>query len=390
MRLHWRCSLVCLVLVDASDVELSSSGDAEFEGRPRSLAMSRQGQDESERQVQIGPHGSMVRVGASLAADARGLITPRQHRPVARSDALLERAVVSSANPRINGYKKDDCSDDKIGQYELPNGANMLDPKHCLAVKCGKDGAKKEGRMTIKCAGDGGASVCIYFNGNDTSCSTSEPWCLKIKPIHTDLASAGHCVAATQLPGEKTTYVKFEGFKTDTKWPDCLSPALGTADVIVFILMGVMTGNILLCGLWFCVFAEKSPKQAPHDPYAGGGKGWGDGEGKGKGNGKGWGGGEEQPGHASGELDASGNALPASIPGVPNLLPPPGDPHMMKGKGMDPNMNKGAGDPGKGKGYGGGEGYGGRGYGGGGGEGYGGGEGKGYGGGGYGVYGSKM
>jgi hypothetical protein len=207
---------------------------------------------------------------------------------------------------------------------------------HCLQVK-DPETDLPVGRMKISCEATGVAKACIWHAANDSSCELSEPFCLNIQAVDTAMAAAGGCIPVKEHPNEKDSFARFTDFPPDFLWPECLVPPMSTATMLMVIMGGVATGLVVLSGLWFFCFALPAPtKQMP---------------GKGKGKGKGF------EAHPSGELDESGNPLPASLPGVPAMAeapPPGGKPGMFPGgkpgmppggmKGMppmDPNMMKG-------------------------------------------------
>lgn len=295
---------------------------------------------EAEKIVQIGAHGSMA---AFDTRDALARTSSSAHDSSNQPQAsLIEIVQKRTGGPKITGYENNDCGGTILGSYMLPIGADYR-TDHCLEVK-DADTGDPNGRVKVSCDASGVAKVCIWKSANDTACELSEPFCLNIQNGDTPLVSTGGCLPVKEHPKERDSYARFTDFPENTQWPDCLVPPMSQSLMIMVMGGGAAAGLVLLCGIWFTFFS------APSHKTMGGMHSMG----MGKGKGKGWGG-YEEPAHPSGEVDASGNPLPESLPGVPPAAQPreairpfdhpgakgmKGD-HMMKGKGGPPGGFKG-------------------------------------------------
>jgi len=338
---HWRCRLVCLVvLLTAVASDESSAMEIDVEGAGSKSKIPHRHirePDIAQRQVQISPHGSLV---ASSGGSRKHNAIAAVNRTAARSSFHSffgsaqheDAAALVQGDPSLTAFFDSECSGKQVGTYQFPAGADFRDPAHCIEVK---RGGKPQARIKMSCEGEtGNAQVCIWHDVTDETCTLNEPFCVVIKAEDTGVVGLGNCIKVEPhpVPQDPANYVRFTDFPEFTAWPDCLKPPMSPGLMGAVIMAGMIVAVVPLCCMWHCFF--KLPAKQVPDPF-------------GKGEGEGMPEGLENPN--LGGFDPMMGAPPM---GKGDPMMGKGDPMMFKGDPMmgkgDPNM-MGKGKPGFGK-----------------------------------------
>lgn len=204
-----------------------------------------------------------------------------------------------NGHPTVTGFKEEGCDGDKLGIFVMDGFHEDMTGENCLQIR--KPDGKKGGRIKFSCGEGGvGAKVCVYHELNDTKCEMTQPYCMDIHMNDAPKVASGACIMVDESPIEKTTYVRFQNFPADSKWPSCLQPPMGTTAQGIYIVGGVVCGMLINMIAWCAYFKgddEPSGKstQSEHDmgygpPMMGKGKGKDQGGGSGEHFGEQWGG----------------------------------------------------------------------------------------------------
>jgi len=240
--------------------------------------------DVVERQVQIGPHGSLLAsVGGgswhnATAAVEGNAARSRIHQFFAAAQHE-DAAELVQGDPSLTAFADSECSGKQVGTYQFPVGADLKSPDHCIEVK---RAGKPQGRVKMSCeTATGIAKVCIWHDPTDETCTLNEPFCIVIAAADTGVVGMGNCIKVESHPDptDVASYVRFTDFADNQIWPDCLRPPMPPALMGAIIMAGIIVAIFPLCCVWHGCF-KLSPKQAP-DHNFGKGKGKGEPEGMG-------------------------------------------------------------------------------------------------------------